>query len=249
MKFFLKILLSFLFIPIFLIFLILTSLKFQILNYEYLVSSFERNNIYKSVESFQQSVVLEQEKKAMSAGRQGLKGELDIKITPEIAKEFLEKNLKSILGFLNGDSGEIKIFIPEQGEIELTKLAPNFPKETLEKAKNIGNYALLGWVITTLLIIGVIFLHFQLGWKKDKLSEIYFLVIGIILIILGFLLRFFLMHMARDLVAPGNSEPSQVLIGMMAGSILPEIVNVWIFIAASLVLFSSGVLIFKKIKS
>lgn len=241
MKVFLRIVLSLFFIPVFLIFLLLTSLKFQLLNYNFVISSFEKNKIYDNVQSFQQSVLLEQEKK-------GSKAELDIEITPAMAKEFLEKNLKSILGFINGESGQIMIFIPNIGETELTKLAPNFPKEMLDNIQKWAGFVMPAWVITLGLILGIIFVLFKLGWKKDKFSEGFFICISLVLVILGLLVRFFLIQMGRDLVKPGISEPSQVLIGMMANSLLPEIVNLWIIIAFSLIPLSIGILILKKFR-
>ena len=54
--------------------------------------------------------------------------------------------------------------------------------------------------------------------------------------------------MARDLVNPQNGEPAQVLLGMLAGSLLPEIVNVWIFMALLLAVFATTILILKRHK-
>lgn len=223
-KILLQVVLGIIFVPFFVLFLLSTTLKFQLLNYSFIVDSFDRNHVYDKVEGFSKAVRTES------------KGETDINLTPKLAKEIVETNLKEILSYANGKSADILLSIPGEEKTPLSKLAPHFPKQQLVYIHRLGTYSLIAWIVSLILILVIAFF----------LNRIYLIIFSLVFIILGILARFFLIQMARDLVK-GN-EPSQHLLAMLASSILPEIVNTWIFIAAVLGIVAAFVLIFKKFK-
>lgn len=232
MKIVLRIFLSIFFVPLFALFLILTTLKFQVLNYTFIIESFQSNKVYDKLQGFLKAVSVES------------KGETHIDLTPVLAQQIVEANLKEILSFANGQSKDILLSIPEQEKISVSKLMDNrVPKTYFEHGQRAGEYSLYAWIVCLILLIGLIYTLFRLG-KKDKWTELFFIVIFLIFIILGLLARFFLMHMATDLVK--GVEPAQHLLAILASSIFPEIINTWIFITVFLAIISITVLMLKK---
>lgn len=231
----LRIVLGIVFIPLFILFVVLTSLKFQLLNYSFVVNSFDRNNVYEKVTGLSRAIVEESH------------GETEVNLTPQLAREIVETNLKGILDFANGQSEDIELSLPGQEKTTLNRIAPNFPKQQLEYAQKIGDYSLIGWVTSLVFVTAILYFLMLLGIKnKDKGTEIYLITFSVIFIILCIVLRFFLMQATSEWVK-GN-EPSQHLLAMLASSILPEIVYTWIFIAGFLSIFAITMLILRKYK-
>src|SRR3989344_502354 len=230
-----RIFLSILFIPILGIFLVLTSVKFQLLNYNFVTQSFKKHDSYSKVPILLNSSIAEGEDDLDKEEKQGLEEVVKI-ITPEFAESIVERNLKEIANFVDGKSDDIVLYFPLQKPetFSLSNLGGDRVKSQMKQARNTSSYLLLVWAIILFLLISLLFMHYKLGGnKKLKGTGILLIICGSIFTILATLAMFFLRHTAEDLIKPGK-EPAQNLLGILASSVLPEITQTWLTVAVAL---------------
>lgn len=112
MKQFIKILASIVLIPLFLLTLFSGSVKYQLLNDEFLVQTFEKHGVYNNL---QIEVI-----SYLNSKNANIAPEL---ITSANIKDFVDKNIVNVLNFLKGNITELKFYIP----------VAKIPKEYLPK--------------------------------------------------------------------------------------------------------------------
>lgn len=248
------ILLNVLFISFFLIFTLLTSIKFHLLNYSQVTSSFAKNNVYEKIPGFLDSALKEKENELGKEEKEAY-GAIAKTITPEVAKRTLETNLKEIYNFLDGKTDDIQLYLPlkETGLDQFIKLKnerisinglfrQNSQLNQAEKLKGVTKLILLGWFVVLGLILFQLFLSYKLA--KNKGVGIPLIICGVLLTIISILAKFFLYQMSRDLTS--SIEPSQRLIAMLASSILPEIAFTWTIAGVSIAVIGTLFLILSK---
>jgi len=240
-----RILIGILFFLLFLVFVILTTAYFELLNASFVLSSFERNHAYEKVpvalaNSLPNDPNLSEEERM---------GYADIaeSIPPHVVKLAIETNLVPILDYVHGKSKDVIIVLPAKelklpgvGEdIRLSLVNTNSP-ETEKRAEivyGIGNKILLAWAGVFLLLFGLLFLYGRLLVPKKLLggSAVLFVSGGVVLIV-SLVGKFFFIQMARDLAK--GPEPSQALLSILASSLLPDIATTWLLMGG--VAFSLG---------
>jgi hypothetical protein len=105
-----KILVIALFIPLFLIGLLLSNIKFQALNTDFWLNTFEENRVY---ENLANSLKVSSDIKIDEGGGSSKDAEvLTGLITPENIKEIASNNLVNLLDFMNGKSERLDVYVP-----------------------------------------------------------------------------------------------------------------------------------------
>jgi uncharacterized protein YpmB len=110
MKIVTQIFLSILFLVSFTLLLATSTIKFQILNYNFLVNSFYKHNVYEDLST---SIKASFDKQVKSEG--GNKNDIQVLtdlITPDNTADFVNKNLKNSLDFLDGKNKELIVYVP-----------------------------------------------------------------------------------------------------------------------------------------
>lgn len=220
-----KIIAGFFFVLFFLLFLVVGTIRFELLNSGFLFSSLERNGVYAKLpselsKSFPNVPSLpEEEKEAYS--------KIISSVSPVAFQKNLEDNFSSVFNFLNGESKDINIFLPASilgipGTKDINwSLSKNLPKETVKSfqiAYGIGDKLLLIWMI---LIVALVLLF--LVAKRTVL-----LISGIITLLLGGVGKFFSLVVSNTV--PSKPEPANVLLGLLGSSILSDIFLSWLIL-------------------
>jgi len=105
-----QVLLTILFVILFFVGLITASFKFQLLNYNFWNATFQKHNVYQNLavvskEAFEQQISKE------GGNKNDVKILTDL-ITQENVKETVERNLKNILSFANGEVSQMNVYLP-----------------------------------------------------------------------------------------------------------------------------------------
>lgn len=250
MKTFLKILLTILFIPVFLVFLVLLSFKFQLLNSNFWTTTFEKNNVYQNLENIIPKVM---DSQAKTDG-----GELDIDtkvltsiLNKENLKIFFEKNIKFTLDYLNGAGSEWVIFIPR--EVLPKNLLPNFLMESDEiPAKTLLSFfsrgrgdpfeipyqvPLTGRSVLLLLSVWIIILiSLSLLLHRLRILNVSLFASGFTALLLSGAVILFSKVIEVEWFKEG--EPSQLILGTIGPPIARGVVEVWLIIGATAIISS-----------
>jgi len=252
-------------VPLFLIGVVLSSIRFQLLSPSFWETTFRSNNIYTNLSA---AIKTTAEQKTVKDG--GSLKEVKVLtnlITPANLQYFLEKNIKNILDFANGKAKEAVVYIPIKilprgllptnfGKITentpLTTLLTEFHVQGVQPAQ-IQSISKFGQTVSYLLALDVaLFVLVLIGLILLADSGKHFVAPGVGLIIggvaalafslLGFVIR---TSMLTDWVK--STEPSQIILAPFAPYLLAEIIKIWTT-AGALAVLAGGVLIFFKKK-
>lgn len=107
---FIKTILVIIFIPVFTIAVIATSVKYQLLSPKFWKNTLSQNNVYKDIAATVKTLA---DSKTIKGGG----NPRDIKIltdvvTPELTQDFMEKNITNILDYANGKRKDLIAYIP-----------------------------------------------------------------------------------------------------------------------------------------
>lgn len=264
MKFTAKLILILLVIPLFLIGVLLASVRFQLLSPDFWQTTFRTNNVYSTLATALKNTA-EQEtvKKGGSLQEARILTSL---ITPGILQDLLEKNIVNFLNFANGKAREAIIYIPIKAlpksllPTNLGKITENTPLtilldvlhieriqesqiESLSKTgQTVTLFLILDLVVLLLILIGI-FLLTDKG-KRYIPPALAFIIAGIIvqvLALLGYIVR---TSMFTDWVK--STEPSQIILAPFAPYVLGEIVKVWAIIGAFAIVGGIVLIFFKR---
>lgn len=100
MKTFASILLVIFFIPLLLISVVSYTLKFQLLDYNFWQSTFQKNNVYQNLAS-ESKGSFESQINSEGGNKNDIQVLTDL-ITPDNTKDVVDKNLQNFLSFANG---------------------------------------------------------------------------------------------------------------------------------------------------
>lgn len=231
MKRFGKIAAGILFVFVFLLFLIVGTVRFELLNSWFVFSSLERNGVYERLPSELAKALpndpqLNDEEKEAYA-------KIVAVIPPEKLQSLFEKNVSSVLNYLNGGSKDITISlslsdvgIPLGEDItwSLSKTPPQDFRDRMAVVYGIGNMLFMVWVV----LIALLLLLYRAVGKRILL------ITGIFIVLLGGVGRLFLWIVSSNThISP---EPSQVFLALLSISILPDIAISWLFVGILLVM-------------
>lgn len=238
-----KIIIGILFFLFSVIFLLLSSLYFQLLNPAFVFSTFESDGFYqelpqKLLESLPNDPELSQEE------RQDY-GDIAKDISPELVQNVIETNFTTITAFIKGTTSELIIIIPPLNsdikKIEWSlKDAPQ--AQGITKFQGSGKYILATLVIDLLLLTGLFFLYKKINSKKGATSL--FIITGIIIAIVSIILTLITKGLSYELLK--GIEPSQKILGLLASSLFPKITLTWSIVG--IILLIIGILV-KKVRT
>lgn len=246
MRTFKKIALGFFFFLFSIVFLLLTTLYFELLSSSFLFGSFERNNVY---EKLPQALVasLPNDPNLSKEEQMGY-SEIIAKIDPKQIKKIVEKNAESILNFIHGKSEDAGFYLPakdlgipdarENISWSISQNANPQLQERINLANGIGTKILILWFIFLLVLIGLFFLYGKLTSPKHMLGGSTLLILtGALILCLSTVLKFYLILISKELGKEPDIEPSQVLLSHLSSSLFTEIITTWIILGAILTIF------------
>lgn len=205
----LKVLLGIVFIPLFLIFIILITTKFYILNSNFLLSVYNEDFYKKGVE-----IVKTQE------------SELDI--DPIFLKDFADRNIVKIIDFLNGNNPKLLVYIPKGlgftfagDEVPLESLLSKYTQMdevTIQKINYLEN---LSFYLS--LAIGVIIaLMLLMFWFAKKTSGVYLIIAGVFTFLISRVVYFIKNQWIIDLI------PKNEGIAIIGVPLMDRISAIWL---------------------
>ncbi len=263
MKFTAKLFLVALIVPFLLLAIIAASIKFQLLNPKFWLSTFEKHNVYETT-----ATALKEQAEGQVVKGGGNKNDTRILtdlITPENLKDFTEKNITNFLSYANGKSPELKVSLPVKKiprgllpknfanlpeEITLSTLLSKFDIKAVTQGQ-IQQVSILGPGVTYFLIFDLIltglFLFFLI-LLTDSGSR--FLAPGISLVLTG-LLAFFAglsAYHPNGVPVASSRSPSlaEILILNTVPPIMKEVMTGWIIIGIALMVGGGVLLVLKK---
>lgn len=215
------------------------TVKFQLLDYNFWKTSFEKQNVYQNIATGSR-ISLEAQIEDQGGRKSDARVFTDL-ITTENIKDFLDRNIRNTLSFMNGKSLELYVYIPlkiipngllpqsligNQSELPLqdllTKLnyqdVESLPVKNLSRAKY---YATLVFACSILLLAVAIYLSVLLVEEGRRFTSL-----GVTMLLFG-LSTFFASIIGGRLGGFPFANPTGVtsLAGVLVKNILPPLVD------------------------
>lgn len=256
-----RILLSLFFLPLFLLFLLSTSVRFQVLNENFWITSLEKGNVYGNMVT---TLVPEFSKPENDFDPTLAK----LLLTEKNLQEFMEKNIHLTLAYVNGEGEELKIFIPflklpkgllplrfqpSSEELTITELnsfmGGRLPLENIKQASYIGTYSTLVWVVITFLFALVLFLMYAITEKEKRvvLPGVALITVSLPILAFSVLLSIFVNNPPPDVAT--TTEPATKLVWIIGPVVLQRIARLWMYLASCGLVLGIIVLFVKKPKT
>lgn len=253
-------LLIFLFVPLFLIGVLAATVRFQVLDSNFWLSTFSQNNVYANLADVIKKSA--EDRTVVGGGSKTDAKVLTNLISPDNVQDIVSRNLLNLLGFVNGSSKELDIYFPvdkvPKGLLPegLGVISDTIPITTLLNALNVQ-----GFGPSQLKVIG------SVGFWSTALLVLDFILLLIILVLLYILVvpgrRF--VNLGIGLLLSGlivlasfvfgetvrtsavvqwsaSTEFFQKILSTFSPIILQKILFLWLFIGA--VSVALGVLLF-----
>jgi len=255
-----QVLLVIFFVILFFVGLISATFKFQLLEYNFWQSTFQKNNVYQNL-----AVVTKDSFESQIAKEGGNKNDIKILtdlISKENAKDVVDRNLWNFLSFANGKSSQINIYLPVdkvpksllpknisgiKTEMTLSDLLTKFnfqdwqnlPWEKLSYLGTTIHYFFVGTLLFLFLILTLLILLVEKGSR--------FISLGIAFVLSGSF-TFLFVNIAANInkVISGGLTDISSIISVIAGTMIPpvvtEVIYMWQILAT--VLFAIGLALF-----
>lgn len=191
MKFIAKFVLTVIFIPVFLIFLLAVNLRFQLLTPSFWENSFGSNDIYSKL-----SLSINKNLLSQTIAEGGSVGDVKILtdlLSPENLKDVINTNIINVLQYANGKAKEITVYLPVK-KIPVTLLSGNFTN--ISEGMNLNDF------LKEFNISGISASQIQ-SVSRLGLGSWIFLVSTFLIIILLLFLLYILVKNGKRLIAPG----------------------------------------------
>lgn len=185
--------LIFLSVPLFVILIIASIVKFQLLEPIFWESAFEKNNVYSSLTTIvKQSII---QKTVNAGGRPSEITAITDVINEANVKDFVNKNLENLLNFANNKTPQLMVYIPVQ------KLPAGLLPSEFEKQPEIMPLITL---LAKLNIEGITQAQIQYISLLGRVSA-YVILFGSILFVLSIIFLFILTERGYRFIGPGVS--------------------------------------------
>lgn len=251
MKNFEKFIVGLIFSVIFLVFVITTTVNFQLLNSSYLFSVFERHQVYDNLpKTLADSLVNDPNLSAEE--KLGLSIILR-NIPPQVVQEVIEQNLTQAQNFIDGKSKDIVISIPTKSlgfassdqTWSLSKNgAPELEKQ-LQVLHGLKTKIIIFWILLLTALIVSFFAYLKLAANGKIVGGKHILLLnGFVLAGISIVVKIFLTGIVQG--STGVKEPSQAILALLASSLFSEIVLSWFFIAFLMVIAGGVIIVLEK---
>jgi hypothetical protein len=264
MKFIIKLLLSMLFIPIFLVFLLAVTFRFQLLDFSFWQRSFSEGNTYANLSASLRSYI--EEKVTAERGSRSDVGVFTDLVSPENLKDVIDKNLAAVLQYMNGESREIVVYVPldkiprqflpqNLGKISQKMPLRDFLREFNMEGPSPSQEAILSslgrvsWCLlasVAILAVGILILLFLLVEPGEKLLApgVALNISGAVVIVGGIIGRVFLTGLGGSLLKQPNL--AQQMVGSLVPPIALGIVHLWMYFGVFTLLLGLVLFFIKK---
>lgn len=259
-----QVLLIIFFVILFFVGLVSSTFKFQLLDYNFWQSTFQKNNVYQNL-----AAVSKNSFESQIAKEGGNKNDVKILtdlISEENAKDVVDHNIWNFLNFANGQSSQINIYLP------IDKVPKNLLPKSISGVKtemplpdllakfNFQDWQNLPWQelfylgeITQYFFVGTIALLTLIGILLILLTEkgLRFIGLGIAFILSGSF-TFLLVNITANInkVISGGvtskSSIASVITGTMIPPVISEVIYLWQTIAVVLFAIGSALFFIKK---
>lgn len=237
MKGFLRFLVGFFFALLFSVFILLTSLKFQLLSYEFLTQTLEKDGLYTKISSVLDEEITKKQSQ-LGAEEEQVYRELAKRLNPQLAREIFETNIKEWLTFINGEKKELTLYFPLQklgvssetglqnDRIPISQFLRGDAAKYIQMIHGIGKIVDGVWIGTLVVLIILILIHFSLNTKINDIKTGMMLVSNSVTVLGSVLVsRLFLDRMLVD-----PSTQSEAL-KLLTSSLITEITNLWMLVS------------------
>lgn len=253
-----------LFVPLFLIAILATTVRFQILDSNFWLGTFSQNNIYENLST---AIKKYAEDKTVASG--GNKNDIRVLtdlITPANVQDGVTRNLTNVLNFVNGQTGMLDIYIPfdkipkdllpttydeKSNTIPLTSLLVSLNiqgigKPQLNIISSIGFWSWTLLVMDLILVFVALTLQFLLTRPGRRFWNI---AVGLLLSGLITIFTFIIGEGIRRSVItewPKNTEPAMQIFAVFSPYILQRILVLWLVIGVCAIAFGILLFFFKR---
>jgi len=264
MKIVAQILLIIFFVVLFFVGLVSATLKFELLNYNFWETTFQKHNVYQNLTSVSKTS-FEAQIDREGGNKDDVKILTDL-ITPENTKDVVDRNLQNFLNFANGLSTQIIVYLPidkiprsllpqniigVKSEMTISDLLTKFNFQDWQNLPfqnlfNIGKYVSYFFVGAVFLLLLILILLILLVKKGRR-----FIGLGTAFILSGSL-TFFLVDVATnlaDVFSKGlvdNSSIALIFLGVIFSPLTAEIVFAWKILGLTMLILGFGLFFVKK---
>lgn len=229
-----------LFFLLFLPFLIVTAVTFQLTDPTFLKDTFNQNDFYPKLEetilfSIQNSSDIPQEEKISYE-------QIAQSMPPTLTQNIVETNIDQLTAFLNGQEKDLTLFlplkdmgIPSQTNINfnLSERATGFMSQVLFYIQEISRNKIIYWAVLTSSIVLLGLIHYFLGKNKtDRGTYRLLLAASSFWFLLSLIARLVLEIISGELNR--GVEPSQRMLGLIAPLLLKPVIYLWLALLGSL---------------
>lgn len=228
---------------LFIILLLLATIRFELLNKAFLFGSFEKYHVYAKLPSLLAASLPNDPNFSEEEGK-GL-AEFVKNISPQVIKPLIEDNLTQVLDYLNGESKNVVISFSIQGigfenasgiRWSLSDLPDKNLQEKIKALNGAGNLLTIAGIIVLAILVGLFFLS----------GKIILLIGGLSIAVISLIIKFLLMVIGKELI--NGREPSQKLLGLLSSSLFSDITTTWLVAGMLLILLWLGIKIKKLVK-
>jgi hypothetical protein len=264
MHFVLKIILTIIFVPLFLILLIAVTFRFQFLVPTFWENTFSTSNTYSNL-----AVSINKNLVAQTISEGGSRSDVNILtdlITPENLKDVINKNIVNVLSFANGSAKEIIVYVPINkipkslltknfgsisDQMSLTTLLKEFNVSGITPAEiqMVSRLGISAWVFlitfTAITVLVLYCLYLLVDQTKRLIAPGVALILagvaGMVTYLLGTVIR---INWTKDLAGSTNTGDS--IIGTVAPPVIGAVVRVWLIYAITLIILGIVLFFIKK---
>ncbi len=244
MKNVLKFLFGSLSTSLFILLMLLITIKLELLNKSFLFGSFEKHNVYAQLPSLLASS-LPNDPSLSNEEKIGYT-EFIKNVSPQVIKPLIEDNLTQAIDYLNGQSKNIVLSFSLNGigfqdasglRWSLSETTDKNLQERVKAFNGVGNTMIFAMGIILVALVGLFFLSGR---------TILFLG-GTYIIATSLISKLSLMTVGKELM--NGQEISQKILGLLSVSLLSDITTTWFFMGSMIILLWLALYIASKVSA
>ena len=264
MKLIAKLILTIIFIPAFLIFILAVNLRFQLLASSFWENTFEMGDVYSKL-SISINKNLESQTIAEGGKASDVKILTDL-ITPENLKDTIGKNINNILLYANGEVNEITVYVPVN-KIPKSLLSVNFGKVTeqmsltellkefnisgvspaqIQMISRVGNgawFLLILAILVSALLLLLLYLLVDFG-KRLTAPGVALILVGVIASLATLSGTIIQTNWTKDFSVSRNM--GDAIIGIVVPPVIQNVLRTWLLLASAAIVLGIVLLFLKK---
>jgi hypothetical protein len=260
MKFIAKFVLTVIFIPVFLIFLLAVNLRFQLLTPSYWQGIFSLNGTYSELSSAVSKSLVSQ-----TVAQGGVAGDVKILtdlLSSENLKDVINTNISNVLQYANGKAKEITVYLPVN-KIPVALIPGNFTnisqrmsltdflKEfnisgiSTSQIQAISRLGLESWIIlfsSVLLMLLLLYLLYLLVSRGKRLIApgLALVISGTLALLIHWIIMVIQTDWVKALVTSANT--GNILIGIIVPPVIQGVLKIWSSVAFGVIIL--GIILF-----